>query len=465
MDSVPPPHVLFSQAPLPALLLLFSFCFGLLWGSFFNVCIYRLPMGLSPNRPRRSFCFSCGTPIAWYDNVPLVSWLALGGRCRQCGARISFRYFAIEALTGLIFALIWWNVNNPAVLVERGGFSLSVLWYWGVAGFLIIGAMTDIDHWIIPDSITWGGMWTALAVALVFPLVAPHVMIAESGPFPAIRKVDLSDPFLTVGAFLGQSPDPEPAPRVWRRPGDRTKESGQPGAMPENRNGSRPNPGGEPAADAPKPRSFLWWEPFANAALGALVGYGMLWSIAVIGKLVFRREAMGGGDLKLFAFLGAVFGPFNVVILLFMSSMVGVVLGVGTMLWSSIRPPRGERLADVLAESSGSSATNRPGVDQPAIDQPVVDRPAAELSAKQEAPAESGADSEARSGSEPIADPAEKRRRAIGEYLIYARKRPVPRSVHHIPFGPSISLAAMILLIYYDPIHKALKAYLVPAFG
>jgi leader peptidase (prepilin peptidase)/N-methyltransferase len=129
----------------------FSFVVGLLWGSFFNVCIYRAPIGLSPTRPRRSFCFSCGTPIAWFDNIPLLSWLWLRGRCRHCGSRISPRYFVIELLTGALFALLWWSTNRPEVALERG-FSAAVFWYAAVAGMLLIGAMTDIDHWIIPTA-------------------------------------------------------------------------------------------------------------------------------------------------------------------------------------------------------------------------------------------------------------------------------------------------------------------------
>jgi len=448
MDPQPPLYVIYSQPPLPAVFLGLSFVFGLLWGSFFNVCIYRLPMGLSPNRPRRSFCFSCGTPIAWYDNIPLLSWLILGGRCRQCGARISFRYFAIEFITGLIFALLWWNVNRPELVLDRGGFSLAIVWYWTVAGFLIIGAMTDIDHWIIPDVITRGGLWTALAVALILPLFARDTLIARTGPFPMIRQVDTSDPFQTIGALLGISPDRTSTSKVWKPVRPPAKGSTGP------------------------PLPFRWYEPFLNAVCGAVAGYGLLWGIAFIGRLVFRREAMGGGDLKLFAFLGAVFGPFLVLILLFLSSLVGVVLGVATMIWSAIRPPQTVRIPDLLglleptpAEEGAPAASSAepaqpgyiPGYSKPKAAGPPLPPADGPSSASEEngvphkAPHGEGADAA--------------RRRTLDEYLVYAAKRPPARTVHHLPFGPSISLAALVLLIFHEPIRTFLAGYLLPVFG
>src|SRR5207248_2312146 len=83
--------------------LAFEFVLGATIGSFLNVCIYRLPRDLSVHRPRRSFCPNCKKPILWHQNLPLISWLLLRGRCANCGSKIAFRYFAVESLTGLLF--------------------------------------------------------------------------------------------------------------------------------------------------------------------------------------------------------------------------------------------------------------------------------------------------------------------------------------------------------------------------
>src|SRR5207245_3621988 len=89
------------------LFVVFAFVLGAVVGSFLNVCIYRWPVDLSINEPRRSFCPSCKTPILWHQNLPLISWLLLRGRCANCGAKISFRYFAVELVTALLFLSIW----------------------------------------------------------------------------------------------------------------------------------------------------------------------------------------------------------------------------------------------------------------------------------------------------------------------------------------------------------------------
>src|SRR5215510_3285527 len=92
-----------------------AFVLGLLWGSFANVCIYRWPSGGSVVAPG-SRCPACQTPIRWYDNVPVLAWLWLRGRCRACRAPFSARYLVVEAATGALFGVAWWDaVVGPAL--------------------------------------------------------------------------------------------------------------------------------------------------------------------------------------------------------------------------------------------------------------------------------------------------------------------------------------------------------------
>lgn len=140
-------------------------CFGLSVGSFANVVIYRAPReGLSSLRPARSFCPLCGARLAWIDNVPLLSWMLLGGRCRACRASISLRYPLVELLVGALFVLAWWWF---APTDGEGLLRVLVAWYL-VATCVIVSAI-DIEHFIIPDSITYPGMALGLAASFAFP--------------------------------------------------------------------------------------------------------------------------------------------------------------------------------------------------------------------------------------------------------------------------------------------------------
>lgn len=131
---------------------------GLLFGSFLNVCIYRLPRGLSVVWPG-SNCPNCKKPIAFYDNVPVLSWMILRGRCRRCKTRISPRYWMIELLTGALFLACYWHF----------GLTLAMLKYC-CFGFLLLGLIfTDAETFLLPDKMTLPG----LALGLLFSLVVP----------------------------------------------------------------------------------------------------------------------------------------------------------------------------------------------------------------------------------------------------------------------------------------------------
>jgi leader peptidase (prepilin peptidase)/N-methyltransferase len=143
-----------------------AFVFGLLIGSFLNVCIYRLPRDLSVVRPR-SYCPSCEHPIAWYDNVPLLSFVILGGRCRYCKAAISARYPIVELITGVFFC----------IFVARLGANLNAVKFCLYSALLIGLTFADLEQRILPDEFTLGGLGVGLVLAWFVPV---HDGIAAS---------------------------------------------------------------------------------------------------------------------------------------------------------------------------------------------------------------------------------------------------------------------------------------------
>ena len=138
---------------------------GLIVGSFLNVCIYRLPRGLSVVRPR-SHCPSCKALVQWFDNVPIVSYLFLKGRCRYCSATISFRYPLIELLSAVLSWLVY----------RRFGIGVGYLFYFPFAASLLTVSAIDLDHGIIPDEISIPG----IAIGLIFAGFWPYLSLWDS---------------------------------------------------------------------------------------------------------------------------------------------------------------------------------------------------------------------------------------------------------------------------------------------
>jgi leader peptidase (prepilin peptidase)/N-methyltransferase len=207
-------------------LLVFVGLVGAAIGSFLNVLIVRLPKDESIVRPR-SRCPGCGNPIAAYDNIPVLSWIALGGKCRTCKEGISIQYPLVELAT----ALIW----------------VGAAWYYGVSldalaaavlGTILLGiAITDVRHYLIPDEYTLGG----LPIGLVLSLRAG------------------------VGGLIG-------------------------------------------------------------SLIGAAVGFTLLYVVAAVGEKVFQKEAMGGGDIKMMAMVGAFVGWQGVLLTIFGGSLLGTLV-------------------------------------------------------------------------------------------------------------------------------------------
>ena len=158
--------------------------FGLLIGSFLNVCIYRWPRDLSVVRPR-SACIECEKPIAWYDNIPVLSFLFLRGRCRQCGARIHWHYPVVELITAIAFAYF----------VHRSGVSLVALKYCVFAAILIALVFCDFDTLILPDEFTVGGFFIGFVFAFFVPVPDStfRLIAGMLGVLPGARMGSLAE--------------------------------------------------------------------------------------------------------------------------------------------------------------------------------------------------------------------------------------------------------------------------------
>ena len=191
----------------PQLTLLFLGVLGLVVGSFLNVCIYRLPRGQSVNWPG-SRCTTCDRSLAWYENIPIVSWVVLRGRCRTCGERISVMYPIVEAITAAMFIAGYFIYGWTPLLAVRLAFTCA----------MIVLFVIDLQHYLLPNVITVPGIVIGFALSLVLPpgwkasligLIAGGGLlfaIAEAWyRFRGIEGLGMGDVKMLamIGAFLG----------------------------------------------------------------------------------------------------------------------------------------------------------------------------------------------------------------------------------------------------------------------
>lgn len=222
------------------------FVFGACVGSFLNVCIWRIPRDESIVTPP-SHCPKCDYKIAWFDNLPMVSWLLLGGKCRKCGVKISFRYFGVELLTAVMFLCVWLKVIHS-------GEPISFLFpYLLMTAVLIVATFIDFDHGIIPNEITYFAMLAGLVFAFVVPA-------------------------------------------YWGVPGNR-------------------------------------WLGLARSCGGLIASLGGLAIFAIVGRLIFKKEALGWGDVKYLGAVGACLGLLGSFFTILVGSLVGSVAGVGLIVF------------------------------------------------------------------------------------------------------------------------------------
>lgn len=225
------------------------FCFGTLIGSFVNVCIGRLQVGKSIVWPS-SACTACGVPLQWWQNVPIVSYLALGARCHYCGSPIGVRYLLLEVLTGAVAGAVFWTT---------GKLDYAFFYYFTFSCLLIIVFFVDLDAWIILDEINYFGIVCGIAGAWL-----------------------LSPPFGTSAGLHLQRLAPGTANVI-------------------------------------------------GSAVGAMLGYGFFYGIAILGAMLARQEAMGRGDVKFAAMIGAFLGPQHGFIALVLAFPLGAVFALPLM--------------------------------------------------------------------------------------------------------------------------------------
>ena len=387
------------------LYILFFFALGACVGSFINVVVWRLPridhpaessdwgwflrtvQGLS-NPP--SHCPKCQTPIKWYDNLPVIGWIKLGGKCRTCKAPISARYPIVEAICGAIFAFYYVMffmldigpcASTRAGMMIRPAFVLGTHWpiyllYMFLVGALLAASLIDAELFIIPTEICW-------TMALVGMFV--HAIISTPG-FPGALNVNVQAAALGAGGGVGLIVSIV----LWRLgvmptsfpKGEPLLEVDRAGMLAEREAAQREGRTLEYEAQIPPPYTpreirreirkemlflmppmllaIVWWlattsvAPLASmwktavgydwvsgllgSVLGALVGAFMVWITRILGTLGFGRVAMGLGDVHLMFGVGAIIGAGAATVAFFIAPFFGLALA----LWMLVTGTRRE---------------------------------------------------------------------------------------------------------------------------
>lgn len=159
-----------------------AFLIGACIGSFLNVVIYRVPLGLSVNEPKRSFCPKCKAEIPMRLNIPLVSWLWLRGKCANCKAPIAFRYFGVELLTALLFTAMWWFLQGNLDSLSYPGPQLGALLpLWIMVALFVSITFIDAEHMVIPLRLTWACSIAGLVAAVLWPKLPDFAEWATAG--------------------------------------------------------------------------------------------------------------------------------------------------------------------------------------------------------------------------------------------------------------------------------------------
>lgn len=328
--------------PLWTLVVIFT-VFGACVGSFLNVCIWRMPRsGLTVNRPRRSHCPHCGSTIAVYDNVPLLSWLVLGGRCRSCDYPISIRYFLVEALTATLFGVLAYKYLS--VEDARWGEFVALA---ALTAALIVASFIDMDLRILPDEITVGGMMLVPLVAVLVPefhtrpadpwiwsalnALAPELESWAGGLPDGLRSLPVTVALIALGGGGGAVLGLFGFRAYWLLVHPRHPNRLRDGALAAVLIGTLL---AGLVLVLLHPRFFL--APRAVSYVTSLVGMAsgatLVLGVGIVGKMVFRKEAMGFGDVKLMGLLGGFGGWVGVLAGFALACLLGSLVGVWRLL-------------------------------------------------------------------------------------------------------------------------------------
>jgi leader peptidase (prepilin peptidase)/N-methyltransferase len=319
----------------------FTFAVGCCAGSFVNVVVWRMPRDMSVVKPPSS-CPACGGRIAFYDNVPLVSWIALGFKCRRCKAPISSRYFVIELLTGAVFTGLFFLLFRSGLRTGVPPFTAGGWLLYAVtaitAAALIAASAIDLEFKIIPLSICWFITFVGLAGSAAGPLAIDPGAIRRNGLLPS---ASINTAPLAAGAAVGLAVS-------WLLLATGLLKR----SYTDDREGKNPRHRREMLREiaflAPvlacsaaawglsrrfSPVYCRWFEllqyPAAAGLLGSLWGYfagcGLVWLTRVAGTVGFGREAMGLGDVHLMGGAGAVLGAGCATAAFFAAPFLGLV--------------------------------------------------------------------------------------------------------------------------------------------
>jgi leader peptidase (prepilin peptidase)/N-methyltransferase len=357
-------------------ILTFLFLLGACVGSFLNVVIWRLPRDESLVHPG-SHCPNCQTPLSWYDNIPILGWLKLHGKCRFCATAISKRYPIVEAVTAVLFVSYYAMFYLTPSRLHLGFCAAAeqtildtwpmFLLYLYLLAALLAASLIDAEYFIIPTQIIWSWKGGVVVVAVVV-----HTLVDEPGLPGAISASALPAALAAGGAvglllsllllrlgklplsFAGGGPllDIERAEHDRQTAAALEEGAEQPPAPPEY----TPR---QIRAEMRKEMLFLvpplfcafvwmlltwqggplhrqwdallqhrWLGALLGSALGGLVGGFLVWLTRILGTLAFGREAMGMGDVDLMAAVGAVLGPGPAIIAFFIAPFFGLAVAV-----------------------------------------------------------------------------------------------------------------------------------------